>query len=102
MLRRQSFAPHVQIRGVDYVIPHPDYKPDTMKNDIALIRLSSLLQFNRYVRPTCLPDLNTHDPFWMQGTPPGTICVAAGWGATSEGGRGRKYSEILFRNAFLH
>uniref|UniRef100_A0A915JAB5 Peptidase S1 domain-containing protein n=2 Tax=Romanomermis culicivorax TaxID=13658 RepID=A0A915JAB5_ROMCU len=36
------------------ILPHPRYTPNG-RNDIALIKLRSRLQFNDYIRPLCLP-----------------------------------------------
>lgn len=51
-----------------------------MMNDIALLKLSIPLMFNRWVRPICLPiDCRTtfgNDPKWRNGPPPATMCQA--------------------------
>ncbi|CAG2179669.1 unnamed protein product, partial [Oppiella nova] len=44
---------------VDYnvikVTAHPDFEPQTYKNDVAIIKLSQRVRFNRRVWPICLP-----------------------------------------------
>ena len=40
---------------VEKVIKRPDYNTNTIDNDIALLRLSSEVQFNNNVIPACLP-----------------------------------------------
>jgi len=61
------------------IIIHPDYDPETKRNDICLLRMSEPLDFNDWVQPIGLP---------LQGqeTEAGTECTATGWGSTTEGG----------------
>ena len=48
-------------------------------NDIAIIELDQAVEFNDYIKPLCLPAKDSYlDP-----STPGTVCVAAGWGADS-------------------
>ena len=56
-----------------YVIPHPDYNPSTLDNDIMLIRLSKPATLNQYVQPVALP---------TSCAPAGTMCLVSGWGYT--------------------
>ncbi|KAG8336073.1 hypothetical protein J6590_053296 [Homalodisca vitripennis] len=78
MLRRLSFSPQEQTRQVTHVVLHSLYNRVDMHNDLALLRLQRHLQYNRWVRPVCLPD--------QYGPSPGTVCTAVGWGATVEHG----------------
>ncbi|XP_050544964.1 serine protease nudel-like [Daktulosphaira vitifoliae] len=81
ILRRFSFSPMEQLRVVTHIIVHEAYSKTTMKNDLALLKLDRGLEFNRWVRPVCLPDRKlTWIPF------PGTFCTAVGWGALVEHG----------------
>lgn len=62
-------------RIVRHVI-HPDYKPPSKYNDIALFQTDVNVEFSVYVRPICLntdPQLNPK------------VQIATGWGATSTG-----------------
>lgn len=83
MLRRFSYSPMEQIRTVSDVIVHEKYNKSIMNNDVALLRLSRPLNFNRWVRPTCLPSFG-EEGLW--GPVPGTTCIAIGWGAVKEHG----------------
>ncbi|XP_013138183.1 PREDICTED: serine protease snake-like [Papilio polytes] len=53
---------------------HPDYKPPSRYNDIALVELAEALKFSEDVRPACLwtkPDFGEHKSV-----------IATGWGVT--------------------
>ncbi|XP_022174294.1 serine protease nudel isoform X2 [Myzus persicae] len=81
ILRRFSFSPMEQSRIVTHAIIHTQYSRSTMENDLAVLRLDRSLEFNRWIRPVCLPDNKlSWIPF------PGTMCTAVGWGATVEHG----------------
>ncbi|NXI38009.1 PRS57 protease, partial [Galbula dea] len=68
-----------QVFNVVESITHPHFNPDTMDNDIRLIRLHRPATLNRYVKLAHLPSLHaTLDP--------GTSCYVAGWGDTSNQG----------------
>lgn len=85
VLRRYSFAPMEQTRTVVNIIIHEKYVQSVMQNDLALLHLGEPLQYNRWVRPVCLP-FNLPATFPL----PGTLCTAVGWGATVEHGPDRK------------
>lgn len=81
-LGRQSLQgnnPNQASRTVATIILHPDYDGDTSDNDVALLRLSSPVQFTDYIRPVCLAAsssvFNNGTDSWV-----------TGWGAVSEGG----------------
>ncbi len=61
-------------------LTHPEYDPETQRNDIALIELSEPVAAGRDVRPVALPGAYAH------GTFDHTRVEAPGWGATSFGG----------------
>ncbi|XP_027204536.1 uncharacterized protein LOC113798233 [Dermatophagoides pteronyssinus] len=44
-----------QQEQVSSLFVHPEYDPDTVDNDIALLKLRRPLQMNRFVSPICLP-----------------------------------------------
>lgn len=67
------------IRNVKKIIVHPNYDEDTVANDISLIQLEEPVMFSETIQPICLPKSN--EVFKAK-----TICIAAGWGAESEGG----------------
>lgn len=92
VLRRSSFSPSVQISKISHIIRHPEYERETMKNDIALMRLKHRLSFNRWVRPICMPGRgrSADGDDWKLGPAPGTICSTLGWGAIREKGPDRK------------
>lgn len=50
---------------------HPDYKSPEKYNDIGLIKLTTTVTFNQYIRPACLPESNTIDTEHV---------IASGWG----------------------
>ncbi|MEE6521164.1 hypothetical protein FKM82_019240 [Ascaphus truei] len=64
---------------IQEVIINENYVSETQVNDIALVRLSTPVQFTRNIRPVCLPE--TSDIF-----PDDTSCFITGWGALSDGG----------------
>ncbi|XP_009992390.1 PREDICTED: transmembrane protease serine 12 [Chaetura pelagica] len=74
-------------RSIRSVIVHPNFNRQTFDNDIALLELSSAVQYSSNIQPICLgpPDLppNTHNH---------TECFISGWGRTSEKG---KTTEVL-------
>ncbi|XP_053269800.1 polyserase-2 isoform X1 [Pleuronectes platessa] len=60
-------------RTVSQVIFHPDYNNTKLNNDAALMKLSSTVTFNNYIRPICLA--STTSEFFNS-----TLCWATGWG----------------------
>lgn len=79
-----------QNRVVSNIITNDIYDRTDMKNDIALLKVDRPFQFNRWVRPVCLPSESSAGPNWLWGPAPGTTCTAVGWGATVEHGPDRK------------
>ncbi|XP_065433691.1 transmembrane protease serine 3 [Chrysemys picta bellii] len=65
--------------SVEKIIYHRNYKPKTMGNDIALMKLAAPLALNGLIEPICLPNFGEHFP-------EGKMCWISGWGATAEGG----------------
>jgi transmembrane serine protease 9 len=68
-------AQHKDYRIMEHVL-HPDYKPPSLYNDIALFRLKEVVEFTSYIRPICL----NFDPMLNP-----TVQIATGWGRTSTG-----------------
>merc|ERR1712215_243441 len=78
-IRQDIESQKVQGIQVERVIKRADYDTSSINNDIALLRLSSEVQFNNNVIPACLPtDRNQQYTNWE--------AVVSGWGTTSEGG----------------
>lgn len=57
---------------------HPQYNPNTITNDVALLRLESPIQFTDKIRPVCLPNKNHNFD--------NKDAIVAGWGLIKEGG----------------
>lgn len=55
------------------IIKHELYNPDTNDNDVALLRLSEEVNFDRFVKPVCLPSEDAQV---------NTLCFVVGWGET--------------------
>jgi len=66
-----------KVYQVEKVIVHPGYNPNVLNNDIALLKLSAPVAFNKFVSPICLPEV---------GAEPGTECFITGWGKTNHTG----------------
>lgn len=45
---------HTHVIAIRKIHPHPDYKPTSKYNDIALMELTEKVHFTEYVRPACL------------------------------------------------
>ncbi|CAM4626246.1 unnamed protein product [Leuciscus chuanchicus] len=65
-------------RNVVTIIVHPSYDSNTHDNDIALLRLSSTVTFNDYIRPVCLAAQNSIFSA-------GTSSWITGWGDVQSG-----------------
>ncbi|EDW78727.2 uncharacterized protein Dwil_GK12588 [Drosophila willistoni] len=88
LLRRSSYAPSTQIQQVSHVIVHQEYERRSMRNDLSLLRLAGALQYNRWVKPICLPDKGrtTSGDDWIWGPEEQVLCTVVGWGAIREKG----------------
>ncbi|XP_051511367.1 serine protease [Myxocyprinus asiaticus] len=64
-----------QTMKVEKVFTHPQWNPNTINNDISLIKLASPATLKAQVSPVCLAE--TSDVF-----APGMICATSGWGVT--------------------
>lgn len=69
-----------QFSYVLYVIEHPDYDPDTLENDIAIIILVAPFLFTNTVNKIQLPAQGS-----SEGTTEGTELVVSGYGIIAEG-----------------
>ncbi|XP_050070106.1 serine protease easter-like [Anopheles maculipalpis] len=80
-------ADPVQDIAIEKVIVHPSYTVTrtSVKNDIALLRLASIAQFNDFVQPICLPLMPAERSISYDGK----RFVVAGWGQTEEAQQSR-------------
>lgn len=76
--------PH-QDRLVEDVILHPEYNPDSLKNDVALLFLNEPFNLARNIKIVCLPQSD-----WKIDR---MKCIAAGWGKNAF--KKGKHSTIL-------
>lgn len=75
---QQGSNPNEVSTTVDEIILHPAYNGSTHDNDIALLRLSSPVNFTDYIFPICLA---ASDSVFHQGTE----SWVTGWGNANEG-----------------
>lgn len=68
-----------QYRQVVEIIIHPNYNPNTLNNDLALLRLSQPLNFDARVKPIALTSNSAL-------TNPGISALLTGWGLTANSG----------------
>lgn len=66
---------------VGKIIMHPHYHDDFKDNDIALVKLSSRVTFEKYIRKVCLPVQNSGSAH-QDSVLPGSTGHVAGWGST--------------------
>ena len=68
---RASSEPHrVEITSYNG-FTHPDWDSNTLSNDLALVKLPSPIDFNDYIKPSCLPasgDTAGKSGLWPKGT----------------------------------
>ena len=72
-------------RTIKTLITHPQYKKNTMENDLAIIKLSSSLSFNTAIQPVCLPSAPVSG---------GETCTVIGWGDTMDTGNNKFLLEV--------
>uniref|UniRef100_H0WG77 Peptidase S1 domain-containing protein n=1 Tax=Otolemur garnettii TaxID=30611 RepID=H0WG77_OTOGA len=65
-----------QVIRVRRAIPHPDFDPNTLANDIMLLQLERKARWNAAVQPIRLPRVTSR-------VTPGMVCNVAGWGQTA-------------------
>ncbi|XP_054831686.1 transmembrane protease serine 12 [Eublepharis macularius] len=73
---------HTVRSRVRAIIRHAGFDKVTFEKDIALFKLISSIEFNKYIQPVCLPDA----PLLLTVETP---CFISGWGATKEKGSSR-------------
>ncbi|KAF5903777.1 mast cell tryptase-like, partial [Clarias magur] len=69
----QGTNSNMQKRRPSQINIHPNYNPNTLNNDIALVQLSASVTFNANVLPVCLAATNSS----LRG---GTKVWVTGWG----------------------
>ncbi|RZC39321.1 brachyurin-like, partial [Asbolus verrucosus] len=62
--------------GASYSVPHPDYNPNSLANDIGLIRIDTVIELNEYIQIIPLP---------TSALGSGQAVTLSGWGATGDG-----------------
>jgi len=78
---REGFPTLVQETiNVTKVIPHRRYSDETLKNDVALLKLQKSITPSAEVNVVCLPESRKDQIL------PGTNCFITGWGRTVGGG----------------
>lgn len=75
--------------AVKRIVIHPTYTRTPLKDDVALIELSALIEFNQYRRAICLPQFNTDTA--------NRPLYAAGWGFNLKGVLPEKLQDIELR-----
>ena len=70
-VKRGDFTRNTYKYAIVKRFKHPKYDPMLFKNDIALFKLSRNVEFNPYVRPICLPQIDEETQ----------SAIATGWGA---------------------
>nr|XP_046214520.1 transmembrane protease serine 9-like [Oncorhynchus gorbuscha] len=75
---QEGSNPNEVSRTVAQIVLHPVYDSDTNDNDIALLRLTSPVNFTNYIRPVCLA---ASDSVYHNGTD----SWVTGWGKINEG-----------------
>jgi secreted trypsin-like serine protease len=74
---QQNQEPNQQRIAASSFVMHPNWNPNTINADVAVITLSANFQFNDYVSASCIP---------TQGRVPSGATWNIGWGLTSNGG----------------
>ncbi|KAJ8333794.1 hypothetical protein SKAU_G00411130 [Synaphobranchus kaupii] len=72
---KRSTIEAIQTMRVEKVFTHPQWNPNTINNDISLIKLTNPVSMNTYVSPVCMA--SSSDVY-----NPSMQCVTSGWGLT--------------------
>ena len=62
MLKRLQDDEFTSTYSIVEIFEHPEYKRQTINNDIALLRLNDTIDFNEKIYPICLPTKQHEDP----------------------------------------
>lgn len=82
---QENFNSNEVSRTLSQIIRHPSYNSQTSDNDIALLQLSSAVEFTNFIRPVCLAADGSDFPA-------GTTTWVTGWGTIASGGEQRMFS----------
>lgn len=63
------------LNSLQEIIRHPSYKSRAKNDDIALLRLTTPIEFNEYMRPACLRTV-------LSDIEPDVELFVTGWGST--------------------
>ncbi|XP_067950219.1 elastase-1-like [Watersipora subatra] len=87
---RSSTSGHELIMAISRIIVHEDWDPEVSgsPSDLALLELSTSVQFNDYIQPVCLPSYQ-HQEFY-----PTDDCWISGWGDTKGTGDNNVLQEV--------
>ncbi|XP_037947122.1 serine protease grass-like [Teleopsis dalmanni] len=91
--RKFVCMPPVVEYGVEKIISHPDYKRRTLVNDVAIIKLNRDVEFNKHIKPICLPI--TKRSIELQSE---QLYLVAGWGTTENS----TSSSVLMKGLVKH
>ncbi|XP_057716663.1 transmembrane protease serine 9-like [Corythoichthys intestinalis] len=75
---QQGSNPNEVRKSVERTVVHPNYNPNNEDNDVALLLLSTPVNFTHYIRPICLAEATS--TFFS-----GTDSWVTGWGNINEG-----------------
>ncbi|XP_076705412.1 cathepsin G-like [Callospermophilus lateralis] len=85
--RQERTQQHITVRRA---IPHPEYNPQNIQNDIMLLQLSSRITKNGAVRPVALPQARNV-------LRPGALCTVTGWGLVNQNTLASRLQEVQLR-----
>uniref|UniRef100_A0A8D2ILR4 Peptidase S1 domain-containing protein n=1 Tax=Varanus komodoensis TaxID=61221 RepID=A0A8D2ILR4_VARKO len=77
-----KYQSHTVKHQVKAIMIHPEYEMTTYENDIAVFKLLTIVKYNDYIQPICLPKT----PLLLNDQTP---CYISGWGQTKENGKGK-------------
>lgn len=80
-----------QIVRVQKIIFHPQFQPQTLEHDIALLHLENDIKYDTHVGPICLDDVETAPSTSDQ-------CVTTGWGKEVLKGKSHKFQSLKLQN----
>lgn len=75
-----------EIRRVNTILIHNNYNSGTHENDIAVVKLSRPIAFNKNIHIVCLPEAT-------QNISPGSTAYVTGWGSQISGGKHLRKNE---------